>query len=119
VCPQQPDPQLSRLRVRSSITVNRMTKFCPLHGRGDRAGWESGAAGLRLGSIAWPQDKTERTVSPQRQDVVRAGRGNRAVLANYLGPSKIMWSDHERIGLLSPDAKHQVFASAVGFYGLH
>jgi hypothetical protein len=34
--------------------------------------------------------------------------GSLAVLPNYLGPSKIMWGDHERIGLLSPDAKHQV-----------
>src|SRR6266508_129252 len=58
-----------------------------------------------------------------------------AVLANYIGPHKIMWATdyphsdgffpgapqmlRERLGPLSPEAKHQVLAGgALGFYGL-
>jgi predicted TIM-barrel fold metal-dependent hydrolase len=58
-----------------------------------------------------------------------------AVLADYIGPHKILWATDyphsdgffpgapqmlsERIGSLSPEAKHQVLAGgALGFYGL-
>ena len=58
-----------------------------------------------------------------------------AVLADYIGPHKIMWATdyphsdgffpgapqmlRERLGPLSPEAKHQVLAGgALGFYGL-
>ena len=58
-----------------------------------------------------------------------------AVLANYIGPHKIMWATdyphqdgffpgapqmiRDRPAPLSPDAKHQVMAGgAIGFYGL-
>jgi predicted TIM-barrel fold metal-dependent hydrolase len=57
------------------------------------------------------------------------------VLADYIGPHKIMWATdyphqdgffpgapqmlRERLGRLSPEAKHQVLAGgALGFYGL-
>jgi predicted TIM-barrel fold metal-dependent hydrolase len=59
-----------------------------------------------------------------------------AVLADYIGPHKIMWATdyphqdgffprtpemiRERLAPLSPEAKHQVLAGgAMGFYGLH
>jgi uncharacterized protein len=62
--------------------------------------------------------------------------GSLSVLANYIGPHKIMWATDyphsdgffpgapqmigERIGPLSPEARHQVLAGgAMGFYGLH
>ena len=58
-----------------------------------------------------------------------------AVLANYIGPHKILWATDyphsdgffpgapkmlsERLGSLSPEAKHQVLGGgALGFYGL-
>jgi predicted TIM-barrel fold metal-dependent hydrolase len=58
-----------------------------------------------------------------------------AVLADYIGPHKIMWATdyphrdgffpgapqmlRDRLGRLSPEAKHQVMAGgAMGFYGL-
>ena len=58
-----------------------------------------------------------------------------AVLADYIGPHKIMWATDyphqdgffpgapqmlsKRLGTLSPEAKHQVLAGgALGFYGL-
>ena len=59
-----------------------------------------------------------------------------AVLADYIGPHKIMWATdyphqdgffpgapqmmRERLGPLSPEAKHQVMAGgALGFYGMN
>jgi len=59
-----------------------------------------------------------------------------AVLANYIGPHKVMWATdyphqdgffpgapqliRDRLGPLSPEAKHQVMAGgAMGFYALH
>ena len=61
--------------------------------------------------------------------------GSLSVLADYIGPHKIMWATDyphsdgffpgapqmlsERLGRLSPEAKHQVLAGgALGFYGL-
>jgi uncharacterized protein len=62
--------------------------------------------------------------------------GSLSVLADYIGPHKIMWATdyphsdgffsgapemtRERLEPLSPEAKHQVLAGgAMGFYGLH
>src|SRR5215471_17432193 len=66
---------------------------------------------------------------------LESGGGSIAVLADYIGPHKILWATdyphqdgffpgapqmlRERLGPLSPEAKHQVLAGgALGFYGL-
>ena len=81
------------------------------------------------------EDAAERTVPAQLLDLVRAGRGQLKVLADYIGPHKIMWATdyphpdgffpgapdmvRERLKALSPETKRQVMAGgAMGFYGL-
>ena len=105
------------------------------------------AAGSPRGSTAWtgtsmtrasrarPEDAAERAIPAQWLDPFEPVESSIAVLANYIGPHKIMWATDypdvdgffpgapqmlsERLGSLSPEAKHQVLAGgALGFYGL-
>jgi len=107
------------------------------------------AAGSRPGSIASTAISTTRasTISglKTRPSVLfkrncwisfEPVEGSLSVLADYIGPHKIMWATDyphsdgffpeapqmigERIEPLSPEAKHQVLAGgAMGCYGLH
>jgi uncharacterized protein len=107
------------------------------------------AAGSRRGSIAWTDTSTTRAgfneSAPKTRPTELFQRNcwisfepvesSIAVLADYIGPHKIMWATdyphqdgffpgapqmlRERLGPLSPEAKHQVLAGgALGFYGL-
>jgi predicted TIM-barrel fold metal-dependent hydrolase len=82
-----------------------------------------------------PEDKAERLFQRNCWIPFEPVESSIAVLADYIGPHKIMWATdyphqdgffpgapqmlRERLGPLSPEAKHQVLAGgALGFYGL-
>jgi len=88
------------------------------------------------GHILEPLDLWDKYIDPAfRERRPRFVESSIAVLANYIGPHKIMWATdyphqdgffpgapqmlRERLGPMSPEAKHQVLAGgALGFYGL-
>jgi Amidohydrolase len=100
----------------------------------------------RLRCRLHPQRRPRRREAVTRAEIVgswyssgrvyRAGRGSLSVLADYIGPHKIIWATDyphsdgffpgapQMIGMrlepLSPEARHQVMAGgAMAFYGLH
>jgi uncharacterized protein len=94
--------------------------------RSRRLGTVTAAAGLLT------QDAAKRTLPAQLLDLFEPVDGSLSVLAGYIGPHKIMWATDyahsdgffpgapqmigERIGPLSPEAKHQALAGrAMGF----